>query len=149
MKRLFRAMRYSSVGVVLAGIFAAIAGCSNEDQIRALILFLILLLTGGGGQDAETPDVASEVAYSCVNNNFTGLCGIRFDGTNATVLELITNPANQVFSPAINNRGQIVYTCLEGTFEGSICGVNFNGTGAITLDQAPDANNENFTPDIG
>ena len=48
-----RVIRYSSVGVFLAGIFTTIVGCSNEDQIRALILFLLLLLTGGGGSGTE------------------------------------------------------------------------------------------------
>lgn len=53
MKRIFRVIRYSSVGVFLAGIFTTIVGCSTEDQIRALILFLLLLLTGGGGSGTE------------------------------------------------------------------------------------------------
>jgi len=51
MKSLFRVIRYSSVGIFLAGIFTTLVGCSNEDQLRALLLFLLLLFAGGGSEE--------------------------------------------------------------------------------------------------
>jgi len=53
MKKLFRAIRYSSVGIFLAGIITTIVGCSTEDQLRALLLFLLMLFSGGGGSSGE------------------------------------------------------------------------------------------------
>ncbi len=62
MKSLFRVIRYSSVGIFLAGIFTTIVGCSNEDQLRALILFILLLLSGGGGSGEE--ETSSLVSFT-------------------------------------------------------------------------------------
>lgn len=61
MKRLWSAVRYNAVGVMVAGVFSAIAGCSIEDSIRAIVLLLILFLTGGGGEETTTAPPAQLV----------------------------------------------------------------------------------------
>lgn len=97
MKSLFRVVRYSVVGVFLAGIFTTIVGCSNEDQLRALILFLLLLLTGGGGmEEAVTGPTFTFSAGPALsfNQSFgenTTACtdggGNNFQGTDLTLTD--------------------------------------------------------------
>ncbi len=82
MEKVFRTIRYSSVGVILAGIITAISGCSDEDSIRAIILFLILLLTGGGGEQAAMDDPGTAAITVCVSG-----------GTAACAIDLYTDTA--------------------------------------------------------
>jgi hypothetical protein len=44
---------------MIAGVFSAIAGCSTEDSIRAIILFIIMLFMGGNGEETTTGDSGS------------------------------------------------------------------------------------------
>ncbi len=82
LKSLFRVIRYSSVGIFLAGIFTTIVGCSNEDQLRALILFLLLMLSGGGGEVEEGPTVCAFpecLDPFVVETSISGTCNTTLD----------------------------------------------------------------------
>jgi hypothetical protein len=66
MNRIWKAVRYSAVGITIAGIFTTIAGCSTEDSIRAIILFIIMLLMGGSGSTEETTAGGGAAAPSAI-----------------------------------------------------------------------------------
>jgi len=108
MRRTWKAVRYSAVGLTIAGVFSAIAGCSTEDGIRAIILFLIMLLTGGGGEEATTgpPPVTEIVLYSAGQTGSGDLAslGIGADGREgadklciAAKPATVTNPNVRAF----------------------------------------------------
>lgn len=63
MSKVWLSMRFSSVGVMLAGVGSAITGCTAEDAIKAVLIWLALALGGavateetttGGGAAAPT-----------------------------------------------------------------------------------------------
>ena len=47
MKPLFRAIRYSSVGVFFAGIISVLAGCSEREGVLGLLLLILLQFCSG------------------------------------------------------------------------------------------------------
>jgi len=55
LKKVYRAIRYSAVGLFCAGIISTITSCTDQEQIAALLLILALYLSGGGGNDSEEP----------------------------------------------------------------------------------------------
>jgi len=52
MVRVWKAVRYSAVGVFFAGIISTITSCTDQEQITALLLLILMLLTGSGGGEA-------------------------------------------------------------------------------------------------
>lgn len=56
MTRINRVFKFGFVGITISAVGTLIAGCSQEDQIRALILALIMLLTGSGGEETDTSE---------------------------------------------------------------------------------------------
>ena len=88
--KVFRVVRLSAIGLMTTGLFSAIAGCSAEDQLRALILFILLLLTGSGADSTPDPmPMDSIVMYSVAapNGDLNGRAG-------ADLLCQTTPPAN-------------------------------------------------------
>lgn len=84
MKRLGSAVRYGAVGVILAGVFSTIVGCSAQDAIRALLVILGLMLGSGGGEEGATagtpPPVTEIVIYSA--GQHTGNLKAEGNGAN-------------------------------------------------------------------
>ncbi len=92
MRQWLKAARYSSVGAGLVAIFATLVGCSNEDQLRALLLILMLMLTGGSAESAPS---AAPPGFS-----FTVGTGLSF---NPTFGEGVTDCAQGDFQSTLNN----------------------------------------------
>lgn len=56
MCKVWLSLRYSSVGVMLAGVGSAITGCTAEDAVKALLIWLALALGSGAGTTPDTGD---------------------------------------------------------------------------------------------
>lgn len=54
MSKVWLSIRFSSVGVLLTGVGSAITGCTAEDAIKALLIWLALALGGGAVEEATT-----------------------------------------------------------------------------------------------
>jgi len=156
MKSLFRAIRYSSVGIFLAGIFTTIVGCSNEDQLRALILFLLLLLTGGGGMmEEEAPPAvtfsgAELTNFSGSDHSNSSFC-TGFGGlASGRVITPVFQNLDERFvaaAPMSSGGGPGSYTVLSGNDElhittTDVCNTNeFN----IVFQDRSNTNNTDFS----
>jgi len=114
MKRLGKAVRYSAVGVTIAGIISTLAGCSAEDSIRALLLFLIMLLMGGGGESAtEVPPVTAVVMFSA--GTFNG--DLQTAGGGATGREGADNLCRAAKPAAVTNPNVRAFISVSATDE--------------------------------
>lgn len=80
--------RYSAVGVFLAGMFSALQGCTETENIQAIILLLLLLLLGGGGanEGANNGEAANTFTLNLANGAaaFSGVTGNVID-TNGLI----------------------------------------------------------------
>lgn len=84
MNRLWGAIRFSSVGVMLASVGLAIAGCSAEDAIKAFLIWLALAL--GSGATEETIPGGGATALAVCASGGTTACALD----NYTDAETIT-----------------------------------------------------------
>lgn len=88
MGSLWKAVRYSAVGISLAGIFSIISGCSSEDSIRAIILFFIMLLMGGGGvEEAGTGGTQASAPFTFGNDPIDRTNQASTPGQTCVILE--------------------------------------------------------------
>ena len=90
---LFKAVRYSAVGVFAAGILTAIQGCTLEEATKALLILLALGL-GGGTTEETTTDGGGGVAFDKLywtdfGTNKIQTCPIA-TCANATVSDVVT-----------------------------------------------------------
>lgn len=65
MTRIQRVFKFGFVGITISAVGTLLAGCSAEDQLRALLIAFLMLLTGGGGEEAEQ---AQPIKISVGNN---------------------------------------------------------------------------------
>jgi len=68
MHGVWKAVRYSAVGVFFAGIISTITSCTDQEQITALLL-LIFMLLGGGGE--ETTEETSSAVFTNIGQLIT------------------------------------------------------------------------------
>lgn len=143
MKALFRVIRYSSVGVFLAGIFTTIVGCSTEDQIRALILFILLLLSGGGATDTDSataPESVSSIAWGNFVDNTITACAIG--ASPCTTTTLADNATTGVSQPRgvmvvgttlywVNDGDDTIRRCTIGATPCTSTTIADNGTSGV------------------
>lgn len=94
---IFRVIRYSSTGIFLAGIFTTIVGCSTEDQLRALILFLLLLLTGGGSGTEMQESGPSFSGPQIVIDSFSTPLSLSVPCVDALTSRSIVNSSSVVY----------------------------------------------------
>lgn len=93
MRQLWSGIRYSSVGVMLAGVGSAITGCSAEDAIKALLIWLALAL--GGGEVLEAPNEPVPAFTFVLGNqgSVDDVAGQCFSSSAAGVIVSNTAPA--------------------------------------------------------
>jgi len=105
---MWKAVRYSGVGVFLAGIISTITSCTSSEQIGAILLLLAMLL-GGGGEGSQ---------ISIAGGSGTGVAG--------TVGQPLTFSVPHDFLPhnSINNTPQPLghsdATCVWDMGDGTI-----------------------------
>lgn len=86
MREILVSLRFSTVGVMLAGVGSAISGCSAEDAIKALLIWLALALGGGtievtttGGGAAAPTVIVLFSAGRTANGDFRSIGGAPTD----------------------------------------------------------------------
>lgn len=92
MRKIFRAFRYSCIGIFFAGVLSSIQGCTQDDSLIALLLLLLMLLGGGSvelsinGTGSGKVIGANIINCTITNGSTTGTCIDQVDlGTTQTL----------------------------------------------------------------
>ena len=152
MVRVWKAVRYSAVGVFFAGIISTITSCTDQEQITALLLLILMLLTGSGGGEAigsgggsgsgSAPPATGEIGDTILNllayDTLGGEPDIIEVGTGVFAIAY-SGPANDGFVTTVSidaagNIGAAIIDSLEYDFaHASSPDIKEVGTGVFAI----------------